>query len=129
MTGWYLPWPHPRARRLPNETPGHYHTYSKWQVENYVSYFKPSYFLNYFNFNNVRFEVGKKICLSISGHHPETWQVKKSSLVITSLSITSKKFNYFLSSAILVHKNCSFGHHWIHAKSRTGEICNFQQFC
>ena len=22
-----------------------------------------------------RFEVGKKICLSISGHHPETWQV------------------------------------------------------
>ncbi|NXD22386.1 UB2J1 enzyme, partial [Spelaeornis formosus] len=23
---------------------------------------------------NGRFEVGKKICLSISGHHPETWQ-------------------------------------------------------
>ena len=36
MTGWYLPWPHPRACRLPNETPGHYHTYSKWQVENYL---------------------------------------------------------------------------------------------
>ncbi|XP_030054960.1 ubiquitin-conjugating enzyme E2 J1 isoform X2 [Microcaecilia unicolor] len=24
--------------------------------------------------SNGRFEVGKKICLSISGHHPETWQ-------------------------------------------------------
>ena len=23
---------------------------------------------------NGRFETGKKICLSISGHHPETWQ-------------------------------------------------------
>ena len=23
---------------------------------------------------NGRFEVGKKICLSISGHHPESWQ-------------------------------------------------------
>ncbi|XP_049612002.1 ubiquitin-conjugating enzyme E2 J1 [Syngnathus scovelli] len=23
---------------------------------------------------NGRFEIGKKICLSISGHHPETWQ-------------------------------------------------------
>ena len=36
MTGWYLPWPHPRARRLPNETSGHYHTYSKWQAGNYL---------------------------------------------------------------------------------------------
>ncbi|KAK2114041.1 Ubiquitin-conjugating enzyme E2 J1 [Saguinus oedipus] len=26
------------------------------------------------NIANGRFEVGKKICLSISGHHPETWQ-------------------------------------------------------
>jgi len=26
------------------------------------------------NTPNGRFEVGKKICLSISGHHPETWQ-------------------------------------------------------
>ena len=23
---------------------------------------------------NGRFETGKKICLSISGHHPESWQ-------------------------------------------------------
>jgi ubiquitin-conjugating enzyme E2 J1 len=23
---------------------------------------------------NGRFEVGKKICLSITGHHPEYWQ-------------------------------------------------------
>lgn len=23
---------------------------------------------------NGRFEINKKICLSISGHHPETWQ-------------------------------------------------------
>lgn len=23
---------------------------------------------------NGRFETNKKICLSISGHHPETWQ-------------------------------------------------------
>ena len=96
------------------------HPWNLTFLENNI--FKPSsYFLNYFNFNNVRFEVGKKICLSISGHHPETWQVKKSSLGITSLSISSKKLNYFLSAAILVHKNCSFGHHWIHAKSRTGE--------
>ena len=36
MAGWYLPWPHPRARRLPNETSGHYHTYSKWQAGNYL---------------------------------------------------------------------------------------------
>lgn len=28
---------------------------------------------------NGRFEVGKKICLSISGHHPETWQPSWSS--------------------------------------------------
>eukprot|EP00064_Thunnus_orientalis_P013449 superscaffoldBa00002190_g13488 len=30
---------------------------------------------------NGRFEVGKKICLSISGHHPETWQPSWSSEV------------------------------------------------
>ena len=43
-----------------------------------LSYFKASFIFNYFDFDNVRFEVGKKICLSISGHHPETWQVNLS---------------------------------------------------
>jgi ubiquitin-conjugating enzyme E2 J1 len=31
---------------------------------------------------NGRFEVGKKICLSISGYHPETWQPSWSSKVL-----------------------------------------------
>ncbi|KAJ8397624.1 hypothetical protein AAFF_G00436230 [Aldrovandia affinis] len=30
---------------------------------------------------NGRFEVGKKICLSISGHHPETWQPSWSTII------------------------------------------------
>ena len=33
---------------------------------------KPPQFL--FSTQNGRFEVGKKICLSISQHHPEEWQ-------------------------------------------------------
>ncbi|EDO28988.1 predicted protein, partial [Nematostella vectensis] len=28
---------------------------------------------------NGRFEIGKKICLSMSAHHPETWQPSWSS--------------------------------------------------
>ena len=33
----------------------------------------------YFCQPNGRFEVGKKICLSMSAHHPETWQPSWSS--------------------------------------------------
>lgn len=36
---------------------------------------------------NGRFEVGKKICLSISGHHPETWQPSWSSEYPQRLSV------------------------------------------
>lgn len=42
---------------------------------------------------NGRFEVNKKICLSISGHHPETWQPSWSSMFyFTFQTILNMKF-------------------------------------
>lgn len=40
---------------------------------------------------NGRFEVGKKICLSISGHHPETWQPSWSSVYFYFISLIYMK--------------------------------------
>ena len=59
-----------------------------------LSYFKDFFIFNYFNFDNVRFEVGKKICLSISGHHPETWQVNLSAYLVVNLKQKIKLFSF-----------------------------------
>ena len=69
-TGWCLPWSDSCPCWLPNEATGYYSAHSKWQVLwiYLLDLLIPSLI--------CRFEVGKKICLSISGHHPETWQVR-----------------------------------------------------
>lgn len=46
---------------------------------NHWQYLTSIYFYFLFFKPNGRFEIGKKICLSISGHHPETWQPSWSS--------------------------------------------------
>lgn len=67
-SGRHLPRQDHRACRISHEASGHHSAHGtklKSQIpESNLEYLQP----------NGRFEVGKKICLSISGHHPETWQ-------------------------------------------------------
>ena len=68
LSGRDLPRADNRAGRVSHEASGHHSPYGqstiKLPTSNLMRIFQP----------NGRFEVGKKICLSISGHHPETWQ-------------------------------------------------------
>ncbi|XP_045551588.1 ubiquitin-conjugating enzyme E2 J1 isoform X3 [Salmo salar] len=53
---------------------------------------------------NGRFEVGKKICLSISGHHPETWQPSWSTVfspAVHSLPPVSLLLDFIVRTALI----------------------------
>ena len=41
---------------------------------------------------NGRFETGKKICLSMSAHHPETWQPSWSSKFVLGIELSAHCF-------------------------------------
>lgn len=65
---------------------------------------------------NGRFEVGKKICLSISGHHPETWQPSWSSKYPGGkVPASSGRFSVMSLWSVTNIYNKSVENHWFSA--------------